>query len=80
MKYLFLTSAALLAVLLLAAEQHRPATNGEGEGAPAREEQADSGTAAQPQPEPAGRDDWPRTFVPSEKINADSVVSFPADI
>ena len=23
---------------------------------------------------------WPRTFVPSEKITADSVVSFPADI
>lgn len=23
---------------------------------------------------------WPRTFVPSEKINADTVVSFPADI
>ena len=23
---------------------------------------------------------WPRTFVPSDKINADSIVSFPADI
>lgn len=23
---------------------------------------------------------WPRTFVPTEKINADTVVSFPADI
>lgn len=31
------------------------------------------------QPTPAG-EPWPRTFVPSEKINADTVVSFPADI
>ena len=23
---------------------------------------------------------WPRTFIPTEKITADSVVSFPADI
>jgi hypothetical protein len=26
------------------------------------------------------RGSWPRPFVPSEKIGADSVVSFPADI
>jgi len=26
------------------------------------------------------KEPWPRTFVPSEKITADSVVSFPADI
>lgn len=26
------------------------------------------------------KEPWPRTFVPSERITADSVVSFPADI
>ncbi|UCD65999.1 MAG: hypothetical protein JSW69_08330 [Deltaproteobacteria bacterium] len=28
----------------------------------------------------SGGESWPRPFVPSEKIGADSVVSFPADI
>ena len=42
------------------------------------------------QPGPAAREEvinklsrdesWPRPFIPSEKIGADSVVSFPADI
>ena len=27
-----------------------------------------------------GKEPWPRTFVTTEKITADSVVSFPADI
>ena len=30
--------------------------------------------------ESPGGGSWPRPFVPSEKIGADSVVSFPADI
>ena len=34
----------------------------------------------QPQPKKTEEEPWPRTFVPSEKITADSVVSFPADI
>jgi len=32
------------------------------------------------QPQKTKKELWPRTFVPSEKITADSVVSFPADI
>ena len=32
------------------------------------------------QPEQQTGGSWPRPFVPSEKISADSVVSFPADI
>ena len=50
----------------------------------------DSRPAEKSQPAPATGDDsreelqgsgsWPRPFVPSEKIGADSVVSFPADI
>ncbi len=38
--------------------------------------------ALQKKPQPPVRkgEPWPRTFIPSEKINADTVVSFPADI
>ena len=36
--------------------------------------------AGKPQPQKTGKEPWPRTFIPSEKITADSVVSFPADI
>jgi hypothetical protein len=36
--------------------------------------------ASKSQPQKAKKELWPRTFVPSEKITADSVVSFPADI
>ena len=36
--------------------------------------------ASKPQPNKTEKELWPRTFVPSEKITADSVVSFPADI
>lgn len=37
-----------------------------------------AGEVAQPAPE---RDkEWPRPFVPSEQIGADTVVTFPADI
>ncbi len=32
------------------------------------------------QPRTKEKEQWPRPFIPSEKINADSVVSFPADI
>ncbi len=32
------------------------------------------------QPLPSKGEPWPRTFVPSERIKADTVVSFPADI
>ena len=35
---------------------------------------------SKPQPKKPEKELWPRTFVPSEKITADSVVSFPADI
>lgn len=31
-------------------------------------------------PKKTAKEPWPRTFIPSEKITADSVVSFPADI
>jgi len=33
-----------------------------------------------PRPKKTEKEPWPRTFIPSEKITADSVVSFPADI
>ena len=36
--------------------------------------------AKKPQPQPSQAEPWPRTFVPTEKIKADTVVSFPADI
>jgi hypothetical protein len=36
--------------------------------------------ATTPQPKKTKKELWPRTFIPSEKITADSVVSFPADI
>jgi hypothetical protein len=39
--------------------------------------------AAQQQPakqKKSVRKNWPRTFVPSDKIGADSIVTFPADI
>ncbi len=36
--------------------------------------------AGRPQPQKTGKEPWPRTFIPSEKITADSVISFPADI
>ena len=36
--------------------------------------------ASKSQPKKTEKELWPRTFVPSEKITADSVVSFPADI
>ena len=32
------------------------------------------------EPETSREKSWPRTFVPTERINADTVVSFPADI
>lgn len=35
---------------------------------------------SKPRPEKTEKEPWPRTFVPSEKITADSAVSFPADI
>lgn len=35
---------------------------------------------SKPPPKMTDKEPWPRTFVPSEKITADSVVSFPADI
>lgn len=85
MKYPFPTIIVLLVAFLLVAEQQpRQQTNGPGEAAgqdaPALEEKMNSGNTAKQHPEPSGRSDWPRPFVPTEKINADSVVSFPADI
>ena len=78
MSCVFFAAAAVLAVSVLAAAE--PGTDG---GQDAQEENV--------QPAPAndeadvleispGFESWPRPFVPREKIGADSVVSFPADI
>jgi len=47
-----------------------------------REEKAQTApvTGEDSRAELPGDGSWPRPFVPSEEINADSVVSFPADI
>ena len=37
-------------------------------------------STSNPQPKKTHKELWPRTFVPTEKITADSAVSFPADI
>ena len=80
MKYLY----SFLFTLILAV------TLGVGQGDTGkRAPQAPGVNKVTPQnPLPAGKqppkgtvqEPWPRTFVPSEKITADSVVSFPADI
>ena len=59
------------------------ATEPDKDNGPAKpEEQARSApvTADDSREESPGGGSWPRPFVPSEKIGADSVVSFPADI
>jgi hypothetical protein len=47
---------------------------------PAEKVQASPSTGDDSREEINGSTGWPRPFVPSEKIGADSVVSFPADI
>jgi hypothetical protein len=84
MKRLYLTMAVLLAATALA-----PAQPGENPGDTDRAAERDSARreekSASDSPDireqvPPDGSTWPRTFVPTEKINADSAVSFPTDI
>ena len=51
-----------------------------GQAQPAEKAQPAPVTGEDSREESPGGGSWPRPFVPSEKIGADSVVSFPADI
>lgn len=84
MKCPFLIMAVLLATATLV-----PAQPGESPGdidgaaerdSARREEKSASDSEDIPRQEPPAGSAWPRPFVPTEKINADSVVSFPTDI
>ncbi|MDY0351815.1 MAG: hypothetical protein RBR09_11225 [Desulfobulbaceae bacterium] len=84
MKWTELTMAVLVAAAALAPAP--PAADRDG-GARAAGQDAVPGEERSVSPAPEipeqGRADleaWPRPFVPTEKINADSAVSFPADI
>lgn len=83
MKHLCLTMTFLLmAALAMAAEQplqEREATDHAADRMQRKERSAPAPADSPPQVPADGRV-WPRQFVPTEKINADSVVSFPADI
>jgi hypothetical protein len=77
-KFLCITLAIFLsATALLAREQADRQADQATE-----KEQKETKPALQKKTQPPVRkgEPWPRTFVPSEKINADTVVSFPADI
>ena len=67
----------LLAATAMAAKE--PGRDG---GRDAKEDKVQPPPAAKGdvQEKPARDNNWPRPFIPSEKIGADSVVSFPADI
>jgi len=69
----------LLSVPGLAAGEEGAGTGGKRDARPQKET---AGRKAENQPRQAaqGNATWPRTFVPAEKINADTAVSFPADI
>ena len=51
-----------------------------GQDKPAEKARSAPITREDSREESPGGGSWPRPFVPSEKIGADSVVSFPADI
>ena len=51
-----------------------------GQAEPEEKAQAAPATGEESKEELLRGGSWPRPFVPSEKIGADSVVSFPADI
>ena len=72
MLFIFLSAAAVMA----AAE---PETDG---GQDVQEEKVQPVPAIETEVHEKSprHESWPRSFVPSEKIGADSVVSFPADI
>jgi predicted small secreted protein len=74
---------ALIFVFLSAAAVLASAQTGTGAGQDVQEENVQSAPAIKEADVNviSPRDEsWPRPFVPSEKIGADSVVSFPADI
>ena len=72
MKRIFLITMLLFFAIAQAATEPEVATQEKPRPAPQNEQE----TSKQPQQD----QQWPRPFVPSEKIGADSVVSFPADI
>ncbi|MDH3348882.1 MAG: hypothetical protein OEM02_12395 [Desulfobulbaceae bacterium] len=78
MKQLIILLFYLLSGYAYGAQQATP----EPSTAPSKQtqNQKKAKTATSP-PSPQGiKGDWPKPFVPSERIGADSVVSFPVDI
>ena len=69
-------------IVLFAAAALAATEPGKDSGPDKPEEKAQSApvTREDRREESPGGGNWPRSFVPSEKIGADSVVSFPADI
>ena len=77
MKRIFLFTMLLVTAIAQAATEPEVDTGPvpqQGQTRPAP--QTEQETNKQPQQD----QQWPRPFIPSEKIGADSVVSFPADI
>jgi hypothetical protein len=72
----------LLTVLLFPAIAQTATTAEIETGSSTRQDKDRPAPQAEPKTDkqPMQDQQWPRPFVPSEKIGADSVVSFPADI
>ena len=77
MKRIIVFIFVLVAAAALAASE--PGKNN-GQDKPAEKVQPSPVTGGDSRQEQQRSGSWPRPFVPSEKIGADSVVSFPADI
>jgi uncharacterized iron-regulated membrane protein len=60
------------------ADTEKPAGDGRNNGQAAITKEQQSETAADT--EEAKSEQWPRSFQPSEKVDADSVLPFPVDI
>ncbi len=69
---IFLLAAAATAASEPGTDGGRDAGEDKGKPSPAVEDDAQEKSARDP--------NWPRPFIPSDKIGADSVVAFPADI
>ncbi|HHO47471.1 MAG TPA: hypothetical protein ENN06_03290 [Desulfobacteraceae bacterium] len=84
MKWTELTMAVLVAAATLApappAENRDGGAQAAGRDAVPGEQRSVPHAPEIPEQEAVDPGVWPRPFVPTEKINADSAVSFPADI
>ena len=70
--FIFLLAAAALAATGQSEDNGQDVTEEKVRTVPALKEDS--------QEKSSGDESWPRPFIPSERIGADSVVSFPADI